>query len=60
MVFPLKSANDQIFPQILSSPAGPIVDEEVFSADALRRTTRSSTANAFAGQYTITSYASTS
>ena len=35
VVFHLKSENDQIFPQILSSPAGPIVDEEVFAADAL-------------------------
>ena len=34
VVFHLKSGNDQVFPQILSSPAGPIVDEEVFSADA--------------------------
>ena len=32
VVFNLKSENDQVFPQILSSPAGPIVDEDVFSA----------------------------
>ena len=35
VVFNLKAENDQIFPQILSSPVGPIVDEEVFSADEL-------------------------
>src|SRR5690606_2986984 len=35
VVFHLKSENDQTFPQILSSPAGPIVDEDVFSADEL-------------------------
>src|SRR3954465_10176194 len=29
----LKQGNDQVFPQILSSPAGPIVDEEVFAPD---------------------------
>ena len=34
-MFHLKVGNDQTFPQILSSPAGPIVDEDVFSADAL-------------------------
>src|SRR3954451_14984188 len=32
VVFNLKSENDQTFPQILSSPVGPIVDEDVFSA----------------------------
>lgn len=35
VVFHLKAGNDQIWPQILSSPAGPIVDEDVFAADAL-------------------------
>ena len=30
-----RAANDQIFPLILTSPAGAIVDEEVFSADAV-------------------------
>ena len=56
VVFNLKSENDQIFPQILSSPAGPIVDEEVFSADALTPDDEIVDGNAFAGQYTITSY----
>jgi peptide/nickel transport system substrate-binding protein len=56
VVFHLKSANDQIFPQILSSPAGPIVDEEVFSADALTPDSDIVDGDAFAGQYTITGY----
>ncbi|WNM26012.1 ABC transporter substrate-binding protein [Demequina capsici] len=56
VVFHLKSADDQVFPQILSSPAGPIVDEEVFSADSLTPDADIVAANAFAGQYTITSY----
>ena len=56
VVFNLKSANDQIFPQILSSPAGPIVDEEVFAADALTPDNDIVAANAFAGPYVITSY----
>ncbi len=56
VVFHLKSENDQIFPQILSSPAGPIVDEEVFSADSLTPDNEIVDGDAFAGQYTITSY----
>ncbi|WP_255314580.1 ABC transporter substrate-binding protein, partial [Glutamicibacter nicotianae] len=32
VVFKLKVANDQTFPQVLTSPVGPIVDDEVFSA----------------------------
>ena len=56
VVFHLKSPNDQVFPQILSSPAGPIVDEEVFAADALTPDSDIVAANAFAGQYVITTY----
>ena len=56
VVFNLKSANDQVFPQILSSPAGPIVDEEVFAADALTPDADIVAGNAFAGPYVITSY----
>jgi len=56
VVFHLKSENDQVFPQILSSPAGPIVDEEVFAADALTPDADIVAGKAFAGQYEITSY----
>ena len=56
VVFTLKVGNDQIWPQILSSPAGPIVDEEVFSADKLMTDKEIVDGNAFAGPYTITSY----
>jgi peptide/nickel transport system substrate-binding protein len=56
VVFHLKSENDQIFPQILSSPAGPIVDEDVFAADALTPADEIVEGNAFAGQYAITDY----
>ncbi|KQW05534.1 peptide ABC transporter substrate-binding protein [Leifsonia sp. Root4] len=56
VVFNLKAANDQIFPQILSSPVGPIVDEDVFAADALTSDDEIVDGNAFAGQYTIASY----
>ncbi|QHC66947.1 ABC transporter substrate-binding protein [Rathayibacter oskolensis] len=56
VVFTLKSENDQTFPQILSSPAGPIVDEDVFSADSLTADADIVSGDAFAGQYTITNY----
>jgi len=56
VVFTLKNPNDQTFAQILSSPAAPIVDEEVFSADSVTPDKDIVDGNAFAGQYTIASY----
>ncbi len=56
VVFNLKTADDQVFPQILSSPAGPIVDEDVFAADALTPDADIVAGEAFAGPYVITSY----
>lgn len=56
VVFNLKSENDQVFPQILSSPAGPIVDEDVFAADALTPDQEIVDGQGFAGQYTIAAY----
>lgn len=56
VVFHLKTENDQVFPQILSSPAGPIVDEDVFSPDALTPDQDIVDGQAFAGPYTITDY----
>jgi peptide/nickel transport system substrate-binding protein len=56
VVFTLKTENDQVFPQILSSPAGPIVDEEVFAADKVTSDKEIVDGKAFAGQYEITSY----
>ena len=56
VIFHLKNGNDQTFPQILSSPVGPIVDEEVFSADAITSDDDIVKGNAFAGQYVISSY----
>ncbi|HKU30241.1 ABC transporter substrate-binding protein [Arthrobacter sp. NyZ413] len=55
-VFKLKLANDQTFPQILSSPAAPIVDHQVFPADKLLSDDDIVKAKAFYGQYTIDSY----
>ncbi|MDJ0348444.1 ABC transporter substrate-binding protein [Cryobacterium sp. PH29-G1] len=56
VVFTLKVGNDQIFPQILSSPAGVIVDEETLSATEVTPDADIFDANAFAGQYVLTSY----
>lgn len=56
VVFHLKSENDQTFPQVLSSPVGPIVDEEVFSATEVTPDDVVLAGNGFAGQYTITDY----
>lgn len=54
--FKLKSANDQTWLQVLATSAGPIVDEEVLSPDALTPDADIVAANAFSGPYTITSY----
>jgi len=56
VVFHLKTENDQTFPQVLSSPAGPIVDEEVFSPDEGISDQEIVDGKAFTGQYTISSY----
>jgi peptide/nickel transport system substrate-binding protein len=56
VVFTLKTDNDQIFPQILTSFPGAIVDEESFSADAITPDNDIVDANAFGGPYMITSY----
>ncbi|MDQ1660487.1 MAG: peptide/nickel transport system substrate-binding protein [Blastococcus sp.] len=56
VVFHLKQADDQLFPQILSSDAGPIVDEQVFSPTALTPEADIVKANPFAGQYSLVKY----
>ncbi|NYJ05943.1 ABC transporter substrate-binding protein [Petropleomorpha daqingensis] len=56
VVFHLKTANDQTFAQVLSTNAGPIVDEEVFDPNALTPDEDIVKGKAFAGPYTITSY----
>ncbi|MDO7881737.1 ABC transporter substrate-binding protein [Salinibacterium soli] len=56
VVFTLKAANDQVFPQILTTFPGAIVDEEVFSPTELTPDEEIVAAEAFNGQYTIASY----
>lgn len=56
VVFTLNSGPDVTWEQILSSPAAPIVDEEVFAADAVTPDDDIVSGEAFAGQYVIDSY----
>jgi peptide/nickel transport system substrate-binding protein len=56
VVFHLKAENDQVFPKILTSFPGAIVDDEVFSPDEITPDDEIVEANAFAGPYVITSY----
>ena len=56
VVFHLKNPNDQVFPQVLSTSAGAIVDEEVFSADKVTPDKEIVKGEAFDGQYKIDSY----
>jgi peptide/nickel transport system substrate-binding protein len=54
--FTLKLPNDQTFPQVLATNAGPIVDDEVFPPDALLDDARIATAEPFAGPFSMTTY----
>src|SRR5690606_5230040 len=56
VIFHLKSANDQVFPYILTSFPGAIVDDEVFAADAITPDQDIVAADAFGGPYRITSW----
>ncbi len=56
VVFKLKTDNDQVFPFILTSFPGAIVDEEVFSPDAVTPDQDIVDADAFGGPYKITSW----
>jgi peptide/nickel transport system substrate-binding protein len=56
VVFKLKTANDQVFPYILTSFPGAIVDDEVFTADAITPDADIVAADAFGGPYKITSW----
>ncbi len=56
VVFHLIAANDQVFPQILTTFPGAIVDEDVFSATELTTDDDIVAGNAFNGQYSISSY----
>jgi peptide/nickel transport system substrate-binding protein len=54
--FHLKLPNDQTFPQVLATNAGPIIDEQVFAADGLLGDDAIAAAEPFAGPFTMTTY----
>lgn len=56
VVFHLIAGNDQTFPQILSTPVAPIVDEEVFPADAILDDSAIVEGKPFAGQYSLETF----
>ena len=56
VVFALKLANDQTWAQILTSPVGPIVDEEVFPADKVMTNDDLVKAKPWSGQYAIDTF----
>lgn len=56
IVFRLKDGGDQTFPLVLSSPAGLIVDEETFSADAITSDDDIVKGGGFAGPYALTEF----
>jgi peptide/nickel transport system substrate-binding protein len=56
VVFTLNTPDDQTFPQVLTTVAGPIVDEKVYPADKLLSDQEAVEAKGFSGPYTITDY----
>ena len=56
VTFTLAAPNDQTFPQILVTSAGPIVDEDTYPADKVMDDNAAVKANGFSGPYTIGSY----
>ncbi len=56
VLFHLKSANDQVFPQILASAAGQIVDHQVFSATSVTPDATILAKKPYDGPYAISSY----
>ncbi|MDR2373718.1 MAG: ABC transporter substrate-binding protein [Bifidobacteriaceae bacterium] len=56
VVFNLEGPNDVTFPQVLASPVGPIVDDEVFSATEVTDAATIVAAQAFGGAYTIATF----
>lgn len=56
VVFTLKSDNNVLWPQILTSPAGYVLDEESFPADEIATDADIVDANPFAGPYSMKNY----
>ena len=56
VTFTLNAPNDQTFPQVLVTSAGPIVDEETYPADKVLDDDAAVKANGFSGPYSIAKY----
>lgn len=56
VVFTLNAANDQTFPQVLVTSAGPIVDEKTYPADKVLDDEAAVKAGGFSGPYSIAKY----
>jgi len=56
VIFTLNTENNELWPQILTSPAAIIVDEDVFAPDAITADEDIVDGNAFEGPYSITNY----
>ncbi|GAA1861893.1 ABC transporter substrate-binding protein [Brevibacterium marinum] len=56
VIFNLKRKNDQTWPGVLASAAGPIVDEDVFEPDKITENQTIVDGEAFAGPYTIAGF----
>ncbi|MDD9347673.1 MAG: ABC transporter substrate-binding protein [Mumia sp.] len=56
VVFTLKSPNDQTFPQVLVTSAGPIVDEQTYPADKALSDEEAVKVEGFSGPFTIGQY----
>jgi peptide/nickel transport system substrate-binding protein len=54
--FTLKLPNDQTFPQVLATNAGPVIDEQVFPPDKLLDDSVIAEAEPFAGPFAMTIY----
>lgn len=57
VTFTLDAPNDQTFPQVLVTSAGPIVDEDTYPADKVLDDDATVKAAGFSGPYTIDKYA---
>ena len=56
VTFTLSAPNDQTFPQVLVTSAGPIVDEDTYPADKVLDDDAAVKASGFSGPYTIDKY----
>ncbi|WP_307828339.1 ABC transporter substrate-binding protein [Antrihabitans sp. YC2-6] len=56
VAFTIRTPNDQTFPRVLASEAGPIIDEKIFPPDTLLDDDAIVAGKPFAGPYTISNF----